>query len=96
MTRRKKRKTKLEWQLQSFLRFTQTQKILRDQLKIIKEKYTHFSWQHEQQEMYYKIPIKKKIMIMQSSLLNFYYICWMELNRIKPNPLSLGEAAFIY
>ena len=30
-------------------------KILGDQLKIIKEKYTHFSWQFEQQEMYYKI-----------------------------------------
>ena len=27
---------------------------------------------------------------MQNSLLNFYYIFWMELNLIKPNPLSLG------
>ena len=34
-------------------------KILGDQLKIIKEKYTHFSWQYEEQEMYYKIPVKK-------------------------------------
>ena len=28
---------------------------------------------------------------MQNSSLNSYYICWMELNCIKPNPLSLGE-----
>ena len=25
---------------------------------------------------------------MQNSLLSFYHICWMELNCIKPNPLS--------
>ena len=37
----------------------QTVKILGDQLKIIKEKYTRFSWQYEEQEMYYKIPVKK-------------------------------------
>ena len=36
-----------------------TIKILGDQLKIIKEKYTHFSWQYEEQEIYYKIPVKK-------------------------------------
>ena len=36
-----------------------TVKIFGDQLKIIKEKYTHFSWQYEEQEMYYKIPVKK-------------------------------------
>ena len=35
-----------------------TVKILGVQLKIIKEKYTHFSWQYEEQEMYYKIPYK--------------------------------------
>ena len=38
-----------------------TVKILGDQLKIIREKYTHFSWQYEEQEMYYKIPVKKYI-----------------------------------
>ena len=32
-----------------------TVKILGDQLKIIKEKYTHFSWQYEEQEMYYAL-----------------------------------------
>ena len=35
-----------------------TVKIVGDQLKIIKEKYTHFSWQCKEQEMYYKTPIK--------------------------------------
>ena len=34
-------------------------KILGDQLKMIKEKYNHFSWQYQEQEMYYKIPFKK-------------------------------------
>ena len=34
-----------------------TVKILGDQLKIIKEKYAHFSWQYEEQEMHYKIPV---------------------------------------
>ena len=29
-------------------------------MKIIKEKYTHLSWQYKEQEMYYKIPIKNK------------------------------------
>ena len=32
---------------------------------------------------------------MQNSLLNFYYICWMELSCMKPNPLSLGGRLFI-
>ena len=68
-----------------------TVKVLGDQLKIIKEIYIHFSWQYEEQEMYYKVSVKKWNIIMQNSLLNLYYICWMELNYIKPNPLSLGE-----
>ena len=34
-------------------------KIWGDQLRIIKEKYTHFYWQYEEQEMYYKILNKK-------------------------------------
>ena len=35
-----------------------TVRILGDQLKIIKEKYTFFSWQYEEQGMYYKTPVK--------------------------------------
>ena len=37
-----------------------TVKILRDQLKIIKEKYICFSWQYKEQEMYCKIIVKKR------------------------------------
>ena len=36
-----------------------TVKISGYQLRIIKEKYAHFSWQYEEQEAYYKIPLKK-------------------------------------
>ena len=36
-----------------------TVKIFGGQLKIMKEKYTHLSWQYEEQELYYKIPVKK-------------------------------------
>ena len=40
-------------------------KIFGDQLKIIKEKYVHFSWQQKEQEMYYKKEPVKKNFIMQ-------------------------------
>ena len=50
-----------------------TVKISGDQLKIIKEKYFYFSWQYKEQEMYYKITVKKGN-IMQNSLLNFFII----------------------
>ena len=36
-----------------------TVKLLGDQLKIIKEKYTSFSYKYEEQSIYYKIPVNE-------------------------------------
>ena len=36
-----------------------TVKLLGDQLKIIKEKYTNFSYKYEEQSIYYKIPVNE-------------------------------------
>ena len=40
-------------------RSKRTVKILGNQLKILKEMHTYFSWQYEEQELYYKMYAKK-------------------------------------